>query len=48
MSKSQIHPKWFNNTVVYCDGKPLCVLGSTKPELQVDLVTKTSLKLNVY
>ena len=37
MSKSQIHPKWFNNTVVYCDGKPLCVLGSTKPELQVDI-----------
>jgi len=37
MSKSQIHPEWFKNTVVYCDGKPLCVLGSTKTELQVDI-----------
>ena len=37
MSKSQIHPKWFNNTLVYCDGKPLCTIGSTKTELQVDI-----------
>ena len=37
MSKPQIHPKWFNNTLVYCDGKPLCTIGSTKTELQVDI-----------
>ena len=37
MAKSQIHPKWFNNTIVYCDGKALCLLGSTKKELQVDI-----------
>ena len=37
MTKSQIHPKWFSNTIVYCDGKALCLLGSTKKELQVDI-----------
>jgi large subunit ribosomal protein L31 len=36
MPKSDIHPKWFENTTVFCDGKPLCVIGSTKPELQID------------
>ena len=37
MTKSQIHPKWFSDTIVYCDGKPLCLVGSTKKELQVDI-----------
>lgn len=37
MPKSEIHPKWFPKTQVFCDGKPLCFLGSTKPELQVDI-----------
>ena len=37
MPKSDIHPKWFENTPVLCDGKPLCFIGSTKNELQVDI-----------
>jgi len=37
MPKSDIHPKWFENTPVLCDGKPLCLIGSTKNELQVDI-----------
>ena len=37
MPKSDIHPKWFENTSVLCDGKPLCLTGSTKKELQIDI-----------
>ena len=37
MPKSNIHPEWFSNIVVYCDGKPLCTIDSTKKELQVDI-----------
>jgi large subunit ribosomal protein L31 len=37
MPKSEIHPTWFKETKVLYDGKSLCVIGSTKPELQVDL-----------
>jgi large subunit ribosomal protein L31 len=35
MPKSDIHPKWFKSPVL-CDGKILCFIGSTKPELQID------------
>jgi len=37
MPKSDIHPKWFQNSTVLCDGKILCFIGSTKPELQIDM-----------
>ena len=37
MPKSDIHPTWFDNTPLKCDGKPLCLIGSTKSELQVDI-----------
>jgi large subunit ribosomal protein L31 len=37
MPKPDIHPKWFENTSVLCDGKPLCLTSSTKKELQVDI-----------
>jgi large subunit ribosomal protein L31 len=37
MPKSEIHPTWFENTPILCDGKPLCLIGSTKSELQVDI-----------
>jgi large subunit ribosomal protein L31 len=37
MAKPEIHPEWFTDAVVYCDGKPLCTLGSTKKELQADI-----------
>ena len=37
MPKVNLHPEWFNDTIVLCDGKPLCLIGSTKSELQVDI-----------
>jgi large subunit ribosomal protein L31 len=37
MPKPDIHPEWFKNTRVLCDGKPLCLVGSTKSELQIDM-----------
>ena len=37
MPKSDIHPTWFQTAPVLCDGKPLCLVGSTKSELQIDM-----------
>jgi ribosomal protein L31 len=37
MPKSDIHTRWFANTPVMCDGKPLCLIGSTKNKLEVDI-----------
>nr|YP_009308927.1 ribosomal protein L31 [Toxarium undulatum]AOS86670.1 ribosomal protein L31 [Toxarium undulatum] len=37
MPKSDIHPKWFEKAPIFCDGKPLCFIGSTKKELQIDV-----------
>jgi large subunit ribosomal protein L31 len=37
MPKSDIHPKWFEKSAVMVDGKRLCFIGSTKPELQMDM-----------
>jgi large subunit ribosomal protein L31 len=37
MPKSDIHPTWIKDTPVLCDGKKLCLVGSTKDQLQVDI-----------
>ena len=37
MPKIDIHPKWSQKTPVLCDGKPLCFIGSTRRELQMDI-----------
>jgi len=37
MSKKNIHPDWYRDSKVYCDGKPIMTVGSTKKELQVDI-----------
>ena len=37
MPKSDIHPTWFSNTPVLCEGKTLCNTSSTKTQLQVDV-----------
>nr|YP_010277154.1 ribosomal protein L31 [Thalassionema nitzschioides]UHY40677.1 ribosomal protein L31 [Thalassionema nitzschioides] len=37
MPKSDIHPNWFGSVSIICDGKPLCLIGSTKQELQIDI-----------
>ena len=40
MPKAEIHPTWYPDATVLCDGKPLCTVGSTKKELQVDIWLK--------
>jgi large subunit ribosomal protein L31 len=37
MPKSNIHPTWYPDAKVFFDGKPLCLIGSTKRDLQVDI-----------
>lgn len=37
MPKSNIHPVWYPNAKVFCDGKLIFTTGSTKPELNVDV-----------
>jgi len=37
MPKSSIHPEWSANTPIFCDGKLLCLIGSTKYKLQIDI-----------
>ena len=37
MPKSNIHPNWFKDTPILCDGKLLSLIGSTKEELQIDM-----------
>jgi large subunit ribosomal protein L31 len=37
MPKSEIHPNWFPTSKIMCDGKPICLIGSTKKELQLDI-----------
>jgi len=40
MPKDNIHSNWFSSTPVLCDGKPICYIGSTKSELNVDIWLK--------
>jgi large subunit ribosomal protein L31 len=37
MPKSYIHPNWFKETTVFCDGKPIGFVSSTKLELNADV-----------
>lgn len=37
MAKKNIHPQWFNDTKVYCDGQLIMTVGSTRAELNVDI-----------
>jgi large subunit ribosomal protein L31 len=37
MPKSDIHPEWYPEAKVYCDGEVVMTVGSTKPELSVDI-----------
>ena len=37
MPKADIHPEWYPDAKVYCDGKLIMTVGSTKPELHVDV-----------
>jgi large subunit ribosomal protein L31 len=37
MPKTDIHPTWYPDAKVFCDGKLVFKTGSTKPELNVDV-----------
>jgi len=37
MPKSEIHPTWFPEAPVFYDGNLICYVGSTRPELTVDV-----------
>nr|YP_009488699.1 50S ribosomal protein L31 [Grateloupia filicina]AWD77429.1 50S ribosomal protein L31 [Grateloupia filicina] len=37
MVKKHIQPKWYPQSKVYCDGQHIMTVGSTKPELHVDI-----------
>lgn len=37
MPKKDIHPKWYEKCSVYCDGKLVYTVASTKSELNVDI-----------
>ena len=37
MAKNSIHPEWYPNAKVYCDGQLVMKVGSTQPRLNVDI-----------
>jgi large subunit ribosomal protein L31 len=37
MAKSDIHPQWYPEAKVFCNGQLVMTVGSTKPELHVDV-----------
>ena len=37
MPKTSVHPNWYSNAKVYCDGQLILKIGSTRPKLYVDI-----------
>jgi large subunit ribosomal protein L31 len=37
MPKADIHPKWYPDAKVYCNGELVMTVGAAKPELHVDV-----------
>lgn len=37
MVKKDIHPTWYPNSKVYCDGQLIMKIGSVKPKLNIDV-----------
>lgn len=37
MAKKNLHPKWFSDTKVFCDGQLIMTVGSTKSILNIDI-----------
>jgi len=37
MPKKQIHPKWFDDAEIYCDGQLVMKTSSTKSRLNIDI-----------
>jgi large subunit ribosomal protein L31 len=36
MAKKELHPKWYKSKI-FCNGKLILEIGSTKPEIHVDI-----------
>ena len=41
MPRPNIHPEWYANAKVFCDGQLIMKVGSTKSRLKVDIWSKT-------
>jgi large subunit ribosomal protein L31 len=39
MPKKNLHPAWFDETQIYCDGQLIMTTSSTKPNLYVDILS---------
>nr|YP_009296715.1 ribosomal protein L31 [Apophlaea sinclairii]AOM65855.1 ribosomal protein L31 [Apophlaea sinclairii] len=37
MKNTSIHPKWYPKAKIYCGGTLVMTVGSTKPEIHVDM-----------
>ncbi|MEB3214136.1 MAG: 50S ribosomal protein L31 [Leptolyngbyaceae bacterium] len=37
MAKEGIHPEWYPEAKVYCNGELVATMGSTQPEIYVDV-----------
>lgn len=37
MAKANIHPQWYPEAKVYCNGEVVMTVGSTQPEIHVDV-----------
>ncbi len=37
MAKAGIHPQWYPDAKVVCNGEVVMTIGSTKPEMNVDV-----------
>ncbi len=37
MPKAGIHPEWYPEAKVYCNGEVVMTIGSTQPEIHVDV-----------
>jgi large subunit ribosomal protein L31 len=35
--KKDLHPKWYPDAKVYCNGEVVLEIGSTQPELNIDV-----------
>jgi large subunit ribosomal protein L31 len=40
MPKTHIHPLWYQQAKVYCDGSPILKVGSTRASLTVEIWSK--------
>jgi large subunit ribosomal protein L31 len=37
MAKPNLHPTWYPDAKVFCNGKEIMTVGATQPELHVDV-----------